>query len=331
MQESSEEILFCDVCEQDFYSQERYERHISEHRVCGLDGCQYTADEKMIENHIRMQHTTGLYEKIRNVSTPEDIAKWIEERKMRYPTKENVQKRYERQEEMLKRGEKIGERKNRFGRDKTRLSRITQKRPLKRKKVTVSKTVQEKPKESLIDEKCDWNGAMFPFKGTKELYEEEDFKETSDYDDDEWSSENSNAKVTVQLNNALGALMGAYMTDDEEDSPPNQSAEQDDEAPVEEKIQRQPIEYPSEEPKNLNVTRRIKKRKMFSSNKKQSKMRKLNDNKSLENGFSRLKFFRRRVTLLEKLLDSEIRHERNILLQCVQFVVGNNFFRNKDR
>lgn len=67
-----------------------------------------------------MQHLTGLYEKIRNVNTPEDIAKWIEERKVKYPTKENVQRRYERQEEMLKRGEKIGERKNRFGKDRTR-------------------------------------------------------------------------------------------------------------------------------------------------------------------------------------------------------------------
>jgi hypothetical protein len=88
--------------------------------VCGVDGCQYTAHENLIENHIQMQHLTGLYEKIRNVNTPEDIAKWIEERKVKYPTKENVQRRYERQEEMLKRGEKIGERKNRFGKDRTR-------------------------------------------------------------------------------------------------------------------------------------------------------------------------------------------------------------------
>lgn len=37
-------------------------------------------------------------------------------------------------------------------------------------------------------------------------------------------------------------------------------------------------------------------------------------------------FKKRRVTLLEKLLDREIRHERNVLLQCVRFVVINNFF-----
>ncbi|KXJ79517.1 hypothetical protein RP20_CCG000595 [Aedes albopictus] len=34
----------------------------------------------------------------------------------------------------------------------------------------------------------------------------------------------------------------------------------------------------------------------------------------------------RKNTLLEKLLEPEIRHERNVLLQCVRFVVQNNFF-----
>lgn len=30
--------------------------------------------------------------------------------------------------------------------------------------------------------------------------------------------------------------------------------------------------------------------------------------------------------MLEKLLQPEIRHERNVLLQCVRFTVQNNFF-----
>jgi len=38
--------------------------------------------------------------------------------------------------------------------------------------------------------------------------------------------------------------------------------------------------------------------------------------------------FRRRVpkTLLEKLLEKDIRHERNLVLQCTHFIVQNNFF-----
>lgn len=54
-----------------------------------------------------MQHSTGLYDKIRNISTPEDIARWIEERKRKYPSKENVEKRLQQQEEMSKRGERL--------------------------------------------------------------------------------------------------------------------------------------------------------------------------------------------------------------------------------
>lgn len=35
---------------------------------------------------------------------------------------------------------------------------------------------------------------------------------------------------------------------------------------------------------------------------------------------------RRPPTLLQKLLETEIRHERNLILQCVRHVVQNNFF-----
>jgi len=40
--------------------------------------------------------------------------------------------------------------------------------------------------------------------------------------------------------------------------------------------------------------------------------------------------FRRKETLLEKLLVSEIRHERNKLLQCINYIVKNNFFDKKN-
>lgn len=36
---------------------------------------------------------------------------------------------------------------------------------------------------------------------------------------------------------------------------------------------------------------------------------------------------RRKLTLLERLLEPEMRHERNVILQCVHYVVDNDFFR----
>lgn len=359
--EEEEEIMSCDVCEYDFYSQEEYEQHVSEHKVCGLEGCQFTACESVIEYHIGIQHSTGLYDKIRNVSTPEDIAKWREERRVRYPSKENVQKRYEQQEEMLKRGEKIGPRKNRFGKDRTRckqfcvriffflnkiitVSKVTQQRRPPRKRRVINANAHRKPvkKESLIVENCDWNGSMPPFRGTKELFEET-VDRLSDYEDEEWTADVC-SKVEVPLNNALGALMGAYLSDSEaEDATPQTGqiiiSDNDAEAPIEKKIDKHPVAFPGDaikttttNPKeNADKVVKNRKRRAVMGGKKRRKVAKVDKNEQSVtiNELSRLKFVKRRATLLEKLLDSEIRHERNILLQCVQYVVSNNFFRDK--
>lgn len=108
--------LSCDSCDRDFPSTMAFNKHMSEHKICGLDGCTFTAHEKIIEKHIQMQHSTGIYERMKNTSD----AKWREERKNRYPTKENLEKRTKEQEELWKKGIRIGERQNKFGRDKTR-------------------------------------------------------------------------------------------------------------------------------------------------------------------------------------------------------------------
>lgn len=94
---------------------------MSEHKQCNIDGCLFTAHEKIVEKHIQMQHTTGLYSKIGNLSSPEDITRWIAERKRNYPSRENVEKQHLKRLEMLKRGERIFKKKGRFAKDdKTR-------------------------------------------------------------------------------------------------------------------------------------------------------------------------------------------------------------------
>lgn len=104
----------CDICDRHFLTNAEYQQHVKEHKVCNIDGCSFTAHTKVIEKHIQMQHSTGMYDKIRNVSTPEDITRWIEERKRKYPSRENVEQRMKQQEEMLKRGERIRSKKGRF-------------------------------------------------------------------------------------------------------------------------------------------------------------------------------------------------------------------------
>lgn len=229
--------------------------------------------------------------------------------------------------------------------------------------------------------KCDWNGAVFPFKGTKQLEENENQEETkaSDYDDEEWTV--STSKCSIKLNNALGALMGAYMSDDslgEEEidekrtnmpqratarsfqsmeQPQSQTREQgdttqtetcvvcnisdEDSPPTEVKIlkEQRPIGFENisrdivENKCHIESSSKTKKRKRtrFRPNKKHwiSSRSKKNFKKKTEesNKFNfPYKFKRRKITLLEKLLKNEIAHERNVLLQCVRYVVSNNFF-----
>lgn len=40
-----------------------------------------------------MQHATGLYKRIGKLDNPEEIKKWRDERKKKYPTKENIEKK----------------------------------------------------------------------------------------------------------------------------------------------------------------------------------------------------------------------------------------------
>lgn len=220
----------------------------------------------------------------------------------------------------------------------------------------------------MINEKCDWNGTMFPFKGTKDLQEEKDKEESnhSDFDDEEWSA--SNSKCTIKLNNALGALMGAYMSgsDSEEEKTVKQpltnnllgTIEQittkpgiecerkqqlqqqhqisdDDSPPTEVKIVKEQslIKRGDDKSKNIIENNSLKLKRKRPHFKQKNKNKKNNNfseqmsiNRSGGSGGFPYKFKRRKVSLLEKLLENEIRHERNVILQCVRYAVSNNFF-----
>lgn len=97
----------CDTCDRSFQYAYAYNNHIKEHMTCSIDGCTFTAHEKIVTSHIKTQHSTGLYYSICNLSTPEDIKQWREDRKRNFPTRENIEKRQAQQNEMLERGERL--------------------------------------------------------------------------------------------------------------------------------------------------------------------------------------------------------------------------------
>lgn len=193
-------------------------------------------------------------------------------------------------------------------------------------------------KESIINVNNQWN-KMFPFKGTTNLYNQEIEVEEEKYEDDEWNTPISNNAIT--LNNALGALMGAYMSGDESDgvvpsvrNVMNESIceiqnnknsdecvfiktnEWDDEPPTEikfEKIQQDHTLENLNKHENEKGINRCTEKKAYKCN-------------ALKKS-STYYYKKRKITLLEKLLESNIRRERNILLQCVRYVINKNFFK----
>jgi len=106
--EEREKCYWCDVCEKGFGDQSELEEHEQAHQTCGIDGCTYFAHAEVLDKHIMHQHLTGLYNRIAQGTSPEEIQKWREERKKNFPTKAKVQEKVAKEKEMRERGEVMG-------------------------------------------------------------------------------------------------------------------------------------------------------------------------------------------------------------------------------
>ena len=96
---------FCDVCEKPVGNAADYKQHVSEHATCGIDGCQYTAHQDILETHIRHQHLSGFYNRIVQGNTQEDIERWRAERRKNWPTHIRIAEKIVAQEAQRERGE----------------------------------------------------------------------------------------------------------------------------------------------------------------------------------------------------------------------------------
>lgn len=212
------------------------------------------------------------------------------------------------------------------------------------------------PKEpkTLLDDKWDWNGSLFPFKGTSSLYNTSK-KEITPFDDTEWNSDtecdimpdpascNNIPPVNVNVvKNGLNLLMGTYSDSENSDNDDNIkdtknscnepletkreikceiiTYDSDNQEPQEEKIIYNDHSNTETNFKNENKQIKINKgKRVRESHENKQKSKRLQENKNIYHK-------QNKPTLLEELLKDEIRHERNVLLQCVRYVVNNNFF-----
>jgi hypothetical protein len=330
------------------------------HENCPFDGCKFNANSEAIATHIQKNHVKKeFFAKIQKLTTPEEIEKWRNERRKRYPTTENVILRQKAQEIRKERGEKLVNNKGRFG-DKKNLP--SHNKPQKNRKNfqkrQPDKRVQEpiKPLEpESSDSETEPPKKIPRFQGTQKLKDYHTFEET------------------VKNKNAL-SLLGFYGSESEaeeqEDQPKEESIEEDvletagqlevGEKPDEVPIQREtenfevleqneknlgnsgnpeenlevsskaeenpdnPIKEPAE---NSGNPRNKRNRRRGKQNETEIRPELPKTRKSLVK-YSNLR--KARNEFLEKLLQDDIRHERNVLLQCVRFVVRNGFFDDKE-
>ncbi|XP_050457229.1 FMR1-interacting protein NUFIP1 isoform X1 [Cataglyphis hispanica] len=341
---------YCEVCDRDFPSKDTLSEHKSTHRVCGIDGCTFSAHPMLVEKHISMQHRTGLYQRMKDLSIPENLEKWLMERKKRYPTEANINLRKAEELEKLQRGEIIKQNSNVHTRtNKTVNVRQKKRRPRKRYGCENNNYVHTDelyrglhpfPGTSVLQE---GNKVCIEKEGNKVcideevgLHEETDLYaeitgNISDEDDILQTSTTLEATNLPAISSPILPILVA-----------NYESESDDEAPEEVPVKRMKIEELQQDKITKNTideeisdiqkceNDKLKSDKLnnesqktvvkYQNEQKHEMNRILIDNKNN-------KLLRRyHNKLLEKLLSHSIQHERNLICQCIKYIIDNNFF-----
>lgn len=388
-------IAYCKVCREGFSSENLLFQHRKTHERCPYDGCSFNANSKVIAEHVQRVHIkSNTLVKIQDLTTPEQIEKWREERRKRFPTAANVLLRQQAKEARFERGEKLQDRQQRFGDSKQRNhiknfdnrnnkgdNRHENKRnhqnnrrdrPWKQRNENRETPGDEKLKnekeETTQQVRSSGQSSVVP---TTSCIKEVKFLQPAiNHRDEESSDEESKAtpkfkgtsmmkdyhevKTIVQEKAALSVL-GMYGSDTESEvdsqveaatvieEPEVSSWEKVEEQKEESKEERAednpmsdddleapeevPIQHNSEgnlpDPSTSTEPEKLSRKRRHEAQQSQRFVRP-KPRRGLD--YSKLRTMSSVNPFLEKLLQEDIRHERNVLLQCVNYVVRSNFF-----
>lgn len=334
----------CRVCSIKYDTQNELFQHRKNHETCAFDGCKFNALEAVVTAHYQRAHVGNSSMKVQDLSTPEEIEKWREERRRRYPTVANVTLKQQISAEKNQRGERIQKSDRKFsdfkqkkfiesnGRDQhqNHNKRNHRQNQNHKKSFNRNQPYAKNPHQN-HHQQSNEPPKVANIKTSPAVDAVEKSRKTPAFGG--MAVEKQQQESPAEPKNSL-SLLGQYSSSDEasdgevieeptslpinnETVEPEPDVSKVDSEPEEVPIDRK-VEIQPSQPEKINKQPRKHPPKDFNRAK-----RKLDRNQPLLD-YSKL----RRTSanpFLEKLLQDDIQHERNVILQCINFIVKSDF------